>query len=218
MKKWVILAILGAMLFPASSYAAEAPHVINSVYQFWWNRTARADEIQFHQIHGTSIQRLEDWVRSIRENLNVDGRYQISDLEGHTVSKPRHAGGEFYLIQNGERHRVYDYPTAIAYGLNWGDRIGLPVWSDEHLNYVLNAFPEGEPLQFGEGPYADYVHEMWHDGRTEVTEESDYINELITSAHCYLTDKEKDTCTGWHSPGTHGQLMSLFDWTFLNTL
>lgn len=223
LKKASLLIAIGLfMLIPSFSRAAQTDTTIKSVYKFWWNRDARADEITFHRTHNTSIQRLEDWVRSIRKNLNVNGRYRISTLEGQTVSTQQLAtfpdGGKMYLIQNGQRHRVYDIPTALAFGLEWGDRISLPQ-DGPHLNYILNAFPEGAPLNIANGPYATYVREMELGGRTSVTEESAPINALLTRGRCLLTHAVGDSaCTEWNSPGTHNQLTTLFDWSFLTKL
>ncbi len=213
MRKIAIVALLFLFALPMTSLAAESAGTINSIYNFWWGRDARADEISFQQSHNTSIWRLENWVRSVRTNLNLGGKYQTSELEGQTVSVPRAQGGGMYLIQNGQRHRVYDYPTAVAFGLNYTDRVSLP--NDvPHLNYILNAFPEGEALQFGEGQFADYVHQMWNNNRTEVTEESPFFNEFLTDSVCLLTSSD---CPEWESPGISSQLHSLFDWSFLGS-
>lgn len=223
MKKYALAVfIAGIILFPGFSFAAQADSTINSVYKFWWNRNARADEISFHKSHNTSIQKLEDWVRSIRKNLNVRGRYHISNLEGQTVSTQQginasDGGGKMYLIRNGQRHRVYDIPTALAFGLHWGDRISLPE-DGMHLNYILKAFPEGAPLNLSDGPFFKYVKEMEFNGRMSVTEESAHINALLTHGQCLLTHAVGDVCTEWMSPGTSNQLTTLFDWSFLTKL
>ncbi|MFH1508653.1 MAG: hypothetical protein ABIE68_00595 [bacterium] len=220
MKKFASLALLVAFLLPVSAFAAETLDTINSVYNFWWGRNARSDEISFHQTHGTSIQRLEDWVREVRDNLNVTGKYQTSELEGYTVSVPSNQGGGMYLIQNGQRHRVYDYPTAIAFGLQFEDRISLPT-DTPHLNYILSAYPEGAPLNFGNGQYKEYVEDYWYNGRTEVTEESDFVNTEIFSDNsvCLLTSEPlTGHCTSWDSPGIRSQLNSLFDWSFYDII
>ncbi len=220
---------LAVLLLPSATNATLSSKTIRGMYKYWWNRNPRGDELIFHLQNRTSMTQLDNWLRSQTNNLRVNkGSYyqKISSFDGQLISTPANVlpdvDASLYFVQDGKRYRVYDYPTAVAWGLNLRQRIPLPgflYWMGDsniyptHLRYILSTIPEGAPLQFANGHYAKYVREIIAGDRTTVSEESDAINTFLNNSACLLTS---ESCDEWNLLSVRYDLQALYDWSWRN--
>ena len=192
-----------------------APDVLydpNNSYRELWNRNARCDELQFHASHGTSNQRLRAWLVDVAKGWfrNIG----TSHLKGQTVSTSRHE--IFFIDQNGA-HRIYDWPTAMSWGLLIADRVSISDALKEPF-YTTASF--GTPLNFHDGRYRDAFHDVWRDGERELTVFPDRMADEIemlmgNENNVQATSREvfQDCSYVYSSPGDpYG---ALFDWDWM---
>ncbi|MFA6271922.1 MAG: MopE-related protein [Patescibacteria group bacterium] len=148
---------------PNKVYTLNPDHTIrlNNLYKDYFSRNARCDELQFHVDHNTSAYRLEAWLAETMLGWFRDiGK---THFEGQTLSTSRH---EWYFVKNGTLHRIYDWPTALAWGLLPGDRLSIP-W--QLTNRFYNIVKIGEPLNFSTGQYATQIHNLWKKGTENIS-------------------------------------------------
>ncbi len=188
----------------------------NNLYYEHWGRDAECEELQFQVDHRTSHDRLETWLedttdtRTHRWTLGTAGVDNlVTTIDGtNTVSI---TGAKFYFIQYGYTRRVYDFPTALSWGLNKDHRSSV----DPNItSYLFERWPEGVPLEYDDGPFyigiRDYRNGM----------DADNVPASITGAlRAYLLEDLGPDLRGamlWSGNFTTDRSMNLFDWSYLD--
>lgn len=131
---------------------------LNDSYRAIWHRYPRCDEIRFQQSHGTTRTRLEAWLQAAKRDKFtklMDGKLVIA-----FAGEPFKTQNAVWYIKNGQRHRVYDWPTLMAWGLTAHDSSWLP--TAERV-FFYRVVPEGQPLQLWAGKYYSDVKKVWED-------------------------------------------------------
>lgn len=193
--------------------APDVLYTLNNSYHELWNRNARCDELQFHASHSTSNERLRVWLIDVAKGWfrNIGS----SHFKGQTVSTSRH---EIFFIDGNGAHRIYDWPTAMSWGLLIGDRVSISsVLTEPFYDSVKFA----APLSFTDGLYRDAFHDVWRDGERDLTafpgRMADEIEMLMGDEdNVQLTTREvfKDCDYVYSSPGDpYG---ALFDWGWMD--
>jgi len=181
---------------------------INQEYYIRWGRNARCDEIQFHVDHNTPISTLSAWLNEVEVS-----RYQnmaASAYEGNTVSTSRH---HWYFIQNGIAHRIYDWPTAMAWGVLLEDRRSIPA---VHTGSFYQYVTVGEPLNFTEGLYYEKINAIWKEGDRDYSSLPTRLAWAVrtTSGQCKSYTCAFDDCQyQYHFPGD--PYPNLLDWNWM---
>ena len=183
---------------------------LNSEYSERWGRNARCDEIQFHVDHNTPISVLSAWLDEVEKE-----RYKnlaATRYNGNTVSTSRH---EWYLIQDGVAHRIYDWLTASSWGLLIWDRITIPL---RYTGDFYNSATFGDPLDFNDGPYADKIRAIWkekdRDYSSLPTRLSDEISDFTPGSYFHAFE---DCQYGSGYAGGGGAMFNLLDWDWMLT-
>ncbi|EKE22258.1 MAG: hypothetical protein ACD_7C00013G0002, partial [uncultured bacterium] len=179
---------------------------INQSYHERWDRNARCDEIQFHVDYSTPISRLNSWLDSVAfswyENIGT------THFKGQTVSTSRHEW--FFVDQNGI-HRIPDWLTGLSWGLLIGDRISIPA---AHTEAFYEKVAIGTPLNFGEGQYADKIHDIWLEGDEDFSalpaSMQEELNTVIAQADVF-----NECAFEWTSVFPGNPWNSLFDWSWM---
>lgn len=143
---------------------------IDISYTSIWHRYPRCDEFIFHAQHGTSRARLEAWLQQTKRDKFtelMDGKLVIA-----FAGEPFKTKDAIWYIKNGERHRVYDWPTLMAWGLTAHDSSWLP--TAERV-FFYRVVPEGQPLQLWAGKYYSDVKKVWDDPDATPTLMSDSV-------------------------------------------
>lgn len=141
----------------------------NDLYFKYWHRDAMPSELQYHVDRVTPHDRLAAWLQAHPEGICFDNRTcgpdegsmvgtnAIDRLEGQTVSTPLR---EFFLIKNGKRYKISDYPTTLSHGLLIDDRWALPNYGFI-TEYFEQKYPYGGMLNYTDGQYYNEIQTYW---------------------------------------------------------
>jgi len=181
---------------------------INTEYLQRWGRNARCDELQFHVNYNTPLDRLQSWLNEVEI-----GRYQnmtASAYEGNTVSTSRH---EWYFIKDGIAHRIYDWPTAMSWGLLLEDRKSIPA---VHTGSFYQYVTIGEPLNYADGSFFEEIDAIWKDGVRDYSKLPARLAWTVetTAGQCGSYTCAFDDCQyQYHYPGD--PYPNLLDWGWM---
>lgn len=146
---------------------------INSLYYTYFHRSARCEELQFYADHATPLTRVKSWL--IQTELQ---RYQNHFYNG-TVSTYDHKA---WRLINGQRQRIYDWLTMVAWGYIPDDHISIPV---DLTNQFYTAYPEIGPLVYNKGPYFQQINNMWKNQVQTSNLPARLQNEVVTMGFGY---------------------------------
>jgi chitodextrinase len=194
---------------PTKVYTLNPDHTIklNNLYKDYYNRNARCDELQFHVDHNTSIYRLELWLSETM--LGWFRTIGKTHFEGQTISTSRH---EWYFVQGGVLHRIYDWPTALAWGLLPADRLSIPYQLTDRFYNIVTI---GNPLDFSKGQYATPIHNLWKRGMENISVlPLSMQNEIIKFKN---SNTYQSAFTGRHRLTYHGAYGALLTWGWTKT-
>ncbi|MFA6392247.1 MAG: hypothetical protein WCW66_05910 [Patescibacteria group bacterium] len=130
--------------FPAGT-TKDAVKNLDNIYKEEAGRNIKCNEALFH-LKGTKHDVLRNWLINDatfnRDFQEWKSTFQLA--EGATYRD----GEKFWLIKDGQRHWVPDFPTAFAWGLIPGDStyIGNSTW-------FRSVVTEGDVMQFQNAPY-----------------------------------------------------------------
>lgn len=141
-------------------------NTINDHYLSYWHRSARCDELQWHADRGTSVNKLDRWLRKV----------EIQRLRNHEYEGLVYSSGAHWRLINGKRQKVPDWLTQMAWGYVTKD--GFAIHSQTKKQF-LEAYPEIKPLNYTEGPYFQQVDDMWRNGTRTANVPQDLNDELL---------------------------------------
>lgn len=190
---------------------------INNLYYEYWGRDAGCDEVQFHVDHVTSHDRLANWLGSTTDTREYGfiGTAGIDHLEGQTVSfgfnvrgngAPRHV----YFVNNGYRYRIYDVATAASWGLDpFTHRYNIH--HQRLMNYFYDRYPDGGPLNYMAGNYADEVsHYIWDEDHPIDDDLPQLMQDYLEAATMLY-----EGLGAFSGPGPAHAAKVLFDWRYI---
>ncbi len=158
--------------------------------------------------HNNSLAKIQGFLRKVLRQRFLSGYY---DNQTITINH------EWYFITHGTARRIPDWLTSSAYGLLYSDRAYVSN-RYEVLRSFQQSFIIGEPLRFGDGPYAEKILSIWQMGDTDYTtlpqRLAENITLLVTGANVFRdctyqgfssTDRSSDNSLDWswmlRSPG-----------------